>query len=243
MTLSLSPRASFLPHPRTALVAGGVVLLHVAALWALQAGLVRRVAEVVVPVELLSVMVTPPQAEAPPAPPPPAPPPPAPTPPPPRPVAQKPRPVPRPVAAPRPAPVPAPMPDTATAVAEPQQALPPLTTPVAPAPAPAAPPAPPAPAPVAKVELPTTVADYLQNPAPAYPRMSFRLGEQGTSIVRVLVGADGLAQDARIGTSSGYDRLDRAAVATARSWRYVPGKRGGVAEAMWVNVPIRWEIR
>jgi protein TonB len=27
-------------------------------------------------------------------------------------------------------------------------------------------------------------------------------------------------------------------VATAKSWRYVPGKRGGVPEAMWFAVPI-----
>jgi protein TonB len=87
------------------------------------------------------------------------------------------------------------------------------------------------------------VADYLHNPPPAYPRMSFRLGEEGTSIVRVLVGADGRAQDARLGQSSGFARLDEAAVETARGWRYVPGRRGGVPEPMWVNVPIKWEIK
>ncbi|RYF73459.1 MAG: energy transducer TonB, partial [Comamonadaceae bacterium] len=34
---------------RNTLIAGGVVLFHVAALWALQSGLIRKAAEVVVP--------------------------------------------------------------------------------------------------------------------------------------------------------------------------------------------------
>ena len=63
------------PHiSRQAAIAGAVVLLHAAALWALQAGLLRRPAEVFVPVELLSEIVTPPQVQAPPVPQVPAPP-------------------------------------------------------------------------------------------------------------------------------------------------------------------------
>jgi protein TonB len=27
-----------------------------------------------------------------------------------------------------------------------------------------------------------------------------------------------------------------------RSWRYVPGKRNGTAEAMWFNVPINFVL-
>ena len=217
---------------RNALIAGGVVLLHAAALWALQAGLLRRAAEIIVPVELISAIVTPPAAPAPPVQPPAA------AEPVPRQVERKtlpaPAPAPRPVAAPDPTPAPA----APSATSEPQPPAPPLTTPMTAAPAPA-----PAAAPAARVEMPITDADYLQNPAPAYPRMSFRLGEEGTTIVRVLIGPDGRAQDAQVAKSSGYARLDQAAEATARSWRYVPGKRGGVPEAMWVNVPIKWEIK
>jgi protein TonB len=90
--------------------------------------------------------------------------------------------------------------------------------------------------------LPSTSAEYLQNPPPTYPPTSRRLGEQGTVIVRVLIGADGLAQEAELRKSSGFDRLDRAALETVRKWRYVPGKRGGVPEAMWFNVPINFVL-
>ena len=88
-----------------------------------------------------------------------------------------------------------------------------------------------------KVELPSSEAAYLQNPKPAYPLMSKRLGEQGKVIVRVYIGADGIPQRAEIGKSSGYDRLDQAAISSVMRWKFVPGKRNGVAEAMWNNVP------
>jgi protein TonB len=88
-----------------------------------------------------------------------------------------------------------------------------------------------------------TIADYLQNPPPVYPRASLRLGEEGTTVVRVLIGPDGRAQEAHTARSSGSVRLDKAAEQTTLGWRYVPGKRGGVPEAMWVNVPIKWELK
>ena len=72
--------------------------------------------------------------------------------------------------------------------------------------------------------------------------MSKRLGEQGKVVVRVLIGVDGLVQKAEIRQSSGFERLDQAALMTAQRWRYVPGKRGGVAEAMWFNVPINFVL-
>ena len=45
---------------RNTVIAAGVVLFHVAALWALQSGLIRRAAEVIVPVEILAQIVEPP---------------------------------------------------------------------------------------------------------------------------------------------------------------------------------------
>ena len=94
----------------------------------------------------------------------------------------------------------------------------------------------------AAVVLPSSDADYLNNPAPVYPRMSRRMGEQGTVLVRVLISADGRAEQAEIRTSSGYARLDEAALDTVKRWRYVPGKRAGTAEAMWFNVPVRFVL-
>ena len=152
---------------RNALIAGSVVLFHVAALWALQSGLIRKAAEVVIPVEILSEFIEPPKPKDPPPPPPPPPP---------------------------------------------------------------------------AVKLPSSNADYLNNPKPVYPAMSKRLGEQGRTIIRVLIGVDGLPKSASIRESSGYDRLDEAARTAVMSWRYVPGKRNGVVEPMEFNVPINWVL-
>ena len=90
--------------------------------------------------------------------------------------------------------------------------------------------------------LPSTSADYLNNPAPPYPRQSKRLGEQGTVIICVLITPDGRAEKAEIRTSSGYLRLDETALTTVQRWRFVPGQRNGAPEAMWLNVPIRFVL-
>ena len=88
------------------------------------------------------------------------------------------------------------------------------------------------------VTLPSSAARYLNNPPPAYPRLSRRVGEQGTVIVHARIDVQGRAQGASIGRSSGYPRLDQAALAAVQRWRFAPGTRAGVPEAMWVDIPI-----
>jgi len=217
---------------RNAVIVGSVVALHVAGIWALQSGLVRKAAEVIVPAELLSEFI------APPAPPKVTPPPPAPPPP----------PKPAPKAAPRPAPMPVaiadptPAPNAPTGITTPQPPAPPIEAPVAPpapAPGPPAPPAPPAPP---KIELPSSDAAYLNNPKPSYPAISKRMGEQGKVVLRVLIGTDGVPQKVEVNQSSGFDRLDRQAQDAVMRWRFVPGKRNGVPEAMWNLVPVNFVL-
>ncbi|WP_312301987.1 energy transducer TonB [Diaphorobacter nitroreducens] len=219
---------------RNAAIAGSVVVLHVAGLWALQSGLVRKTAEIIIPAEVLSEFIAPPAPPAPPVPP--APPPPKPAPAPPKPVAPKPRPAPMPVAVPDPTPAPA----APTGVVEPQPPAPPVAA--APVAAPAAPAAPPAPA-APSIELPSSDASYLNNPKPVYPAVSKRLGEQGKVMLRVLIGTDGLPQKVEVKQSSGFERLDRQAIDAVMRWRFVPGKRNGVPEAMWNLVPINFVLQ
>ena len=231
----MSQRDRFAPVggvSRNAVIVGSVVMLHVAGLWALQSGLLRRAAEVIVPAELLSEFIAPPAPKvAPPAPPAlPAPPPP--------------RPAPR-VQAPRPAPMPVaiadptPAPNAPVGITTPQPPAPPIEAPVAPP----APPAPPAPSAPARIDMPSSDAAYLNNPKPGYPAISNRMGEQGKVVLRVLIGTDGLPQQVEIKQSSGFDRLDRQAQEAVMRWRFVPGKRNGVPEAMWNLVPINFVLQ
>ena len=61
-------------------------------------------------------------------------------------------------------------------------------------------------------------------------------------VVRALIEVNGTASQASIKTSSGYERLDQTALQTVQNWRYVPGKRGGVPEAMWFNIPLNFVL-
>ncbi|PZO11210.1 MAG: energy transducer TonB, partial [Burkholderiales bacterium] len=150
---------------------------------------------------------------------------------------------------PRPRPVPQPLPQpVAKPTPEPSTLAPvvPPSPPAPPAPAEpvvaAAPPAPPAPPAQPRIELPSSSADYLNNPRPPYPPLSKRLGEQGKVVVRVFIDVDGTASRAEVRQSSGFERLDQTALQTVLRWRYVPGKRAGVPEAMWFNVPISFVL-
>lgn len=204
-----------------------VVGFHVLGLWALQTGLLRRAVELVVPVQVMAEFIELPQPQVTPTPPPPQP---------------QPAPVPKrvtpPVPRPAPQPVaiadPTPSPSAATGITEPQPPAPPPQTPLV-----VAEPAPPAPP---KIELPSSSADYLNNAPPPYPPLSKRLGEQGKVIVRAFIEVNGTASKAEIRTSSGYERLDQTALQTVLKWRYIPGKRAGVPEAMWFNIPINFVL-
>lgn len=215
---------------RNAAIALAAVALHVVFIWGLQSGLFVRAYEVIVPVQMLTQFVEPPAPKVEPVPPAPKVPP--------TPVAKAVAKTPVAVA-PQPLAIadPSPSPNAPVGVVAPQAVQAAITTPVAAAPvAAAAPPAPPV------VQLPSSNADYLQNPTPPYPKMSRTLNEQGKSVVNVLIGIDGLPKNPRISRSSGFDRLDQAALDTVMRWRFVPGKRDGVPEAMTFDVPINWVL-
>lgn len=109
----------------------------------------------------------------------------------------------------------------------------------------ATPATPPAAAPAAAAEPPSQArfdADYLRNPAPPYPSLARRAGEQGTVVLRVSVTPQGTADSVDIKTSSGSVRLDESAQKTVRNWKFIPAKRGETAVQSWVLVPIVFKL-
>lgn len=212
---------------RKLMVVANVLLFHVVMLWALQSGLLKRAVELVVPVHMLSEFIEPPAPKV--VPPPPAPSTPV------KPAVTQPK---APSLPPAPQPLAVvdnpPAPDARTVEATRPAPLAPIMVPVVQtSPAPQASP---------RVELPSSDADYLQNPKPVYPPLSKRLGEQGQVVHSVLIGVDGLPVSAKLVKSSGFDRLDQAAFNAVMRWRYTPGKRNGVPTAMSFNVPIHWVL-
>lgn len=92
------------------------------------------------------------------------------------------------------------------------------------------------------VEPPRFEMAYLNNPAPAYPPLARRAKEQGRVVLRVLVSTAGTAQDVEVRTSSGFERLDRAAIDAVRRWRFVPARRGAETIAAWALVPVLFQL-
>lgn len=67
----------------------------------------------------------------------------------------------------------------------------------------------------------------LEGRPPRYPVDSRRKREQGTVVVRLLIGTDGRVQQISIAQSSGFARLDQAAIQAIRDWRWQPIIRDG----------------
>ncbi|MET0376562.1 MAG: TonB family protein [Rhizorhabdus sp.] len=95
------------------------------------------------------------------------------------------------------------------------------TTP--PPPKPVAAPAPPA----GPVMVGNLDERLLEGRPPRYPFESRRKHEEGTVVVRLLIGTDGRVAQISIAQSSGFERLDQAAVQAIRGWRWQPIIRDG----------------
>ncbi|HEY3487041.1 MAG TPA: energy transducer TonB [Gammaproteobacteria bacterium] len=84
---------------------------------------------------------------------------------------------------------------------------------------------------------------HLNNPVPAYPALSQRLGEQGQVTLRVYVMPDGTAGEVQIHVSSGYPRLDRAAREAVERWKFMPASKNDHPVGAWVLIPIPYILK
>jgi protein TonB len=107
-----------------------------------------------------------------------------------------------------------------------------------------APVAQPPPAPVAKVAGTPPRSDPRRPlTQPEYPPSSRRAGEAGTVILEVYVNANGRAEDVRVKKSSGFPKLDDAAIREVkRSWRLVPGTEDGKPVPMWGQFAVTFKL-
>lgn len=101
----------------------------------------------------------------------------------------------------------------------------------------------PTPAPSLPVTQPRFNADYLDNPKPPYPSAARRMGEEGEVRLRVHVDPAGNAQQVEVFRSSGFARLDQAALHTVKQWRFIPARQGDQPISAWVIVPIQFSLR
>ncbi|MDR0736983.1 MAG: energy transducer TonB [Zoogloeaceae bacterium] len=91
--------------------------------------------------------------------------------------------------------------------------------------------------------IPASHAGYLSNPKPAYPSASRARHEEGKTLLRVRVRADGKVDAVTLHRSCGHEQLDRAALETLWRWRFRPARRGGHPVESEVIVPIHFSLR
>jgi len=235
------------------LLVGGLLVIW-RPVWFVQSGTTAGVADDRIEVEFVEAARLDPPKEAPPVP------------------VPAPAPAPAPIPPARPTkPVPAPVPEAPAPVDVVVQSKPVATPPAVSAPVPPPAdvalqrPAPPAVAPdaeAAAAEAQAAIAQPIRAPvaraperseppaliersrvAPIYPRASRRAGEAGTVVLRLTVGVSGTVLATDVLSSSGFDRLDQAAQAAARQWRFSPGTRQGVPVELSIQVPIRFELQ
>lgn len=74
-------------------------------------------------------------------------------------------------------------------------------------------------------------------PPPPYPAASRARGEEGTALLLALVSQAGTPDALKLEQSSGFSRLDSAALAAAASWQF-----NGPRTPTWVRVPVRFAL-
>lgn len=97
-------------------------------------------------------------------------------------------------------------------------------------------------APSAPTETAPSALGYKSMKNVPYPRVAVTQRMEGTVILRVLVGVDGVPQDIEIERSSGHTVLDRAAKDAVMKWRFEPGTRNGQPFAAYGLVPIAFKL-
>ena len=72
---------------------------------------------------------------------------------------------------------------------------------------------------------------------PKYPRVSRKRGERGKVLVRVFINRDGSSEKVELEQSSGFNRLDQAAMDSAKKCRFIPAKRNGKPVKTLATIP------
>jgi protein TonB len=80
----------------------------------------------------------------------------------------------------------------------------------------------------------------LERVLPRYPTSSVRLGEEGTVTVQALVNEKGQVTDVKLARGSGFKRLDNAALAAIRRWKFIPRMRDSKPVSTWGETELRF---
>jgi len=85
--------------------------------------------------------------------------------------------------------------------------------------------------------------NYSEKPKPHYPNEARKKGYQGKVVLRVEVLSNGLVGKVEVKSSSGYEVLDRAALADVKQRKFNPAKVGGKSVSSWMDIPIKFQLQ
>ena len=77
---------------------------------------------------------------------------------------------------------------------------------------------------------------------PRYPESARRAGVQGVTTLRVRVLENGKVGDVIVDQSAGFRDLDLAAMDAVKKWLFEPARQGKSAVAVWVLLPVKFEL-
>lgn len=78
--------------------------------------------------------------------------------------------------------------------------------------------------------------------APKYPRISLKMDEEGSVVVRVKLDKEGAIAEASVKSSSGYKRLDEAAISAVKMWKCHPAMRDNIAVEAYALQPFEFKL-
>ncbi|WP_415835973.1 energy transducer TonB [Pseudoalteromonas mariniglutinosa] len=85
-------------------------------------------------------------------------------------------------------------------------------------------------------------ANAVNNPTPRYPRLSRRMKEQGTVLLKIYINVSGKVEQIQLHQSSGFSRLDQSAKATVKHWHYQPAKQNNTPIGYWYIQPVHFAL-
>ena len=84
--------------------------------------------------------------------------------------------------------------------------------------------------------------DYVDVPAPSYPKIAREKGWEGTVLLKVLVSENGSPSQVVVEKSAGYPALDHSALEAVKRWKFNPAYHENIPYPSLILVPVRFNL-
>jgi TonB family protein len=81
----------------------------------------------------------------------------------------------------------------------------------------------------------------IHSPPPEYPKEARKERREGTVVIKLVVGANGLPRDISVDRPLSPD-LDKAAMDAVKKWKFAPGTKDGEPVGVWIKVEVSFHL-